>query len=543
MMTIGERAWQLLPQFMSYQSVTQSPGEGELARYVHSLLAENPYFQSHPDYLHLLPLDAPNKPAVVAALVRGKGDRTIILLSHHDVVGIEDYRVFKDLAFDAEKLTQAFKSNPEILPEAACADLESGEWLFGRGTMDMLYGLASHVALIEKYAANLEELSGNLLLLTVPDEENNSLGMRHAIGLLRQLQLEHGLDYVAALNSESHGIVDEGHVIQTGSDGKLLPLIYCVGKETHAGTIYSGLNSHLLLAEVTSRLELNPEFCDSVAGEVSFPPTLLVAGDMKEKYNVSTPVAAWGFFNLFTLAASPQVMMDKLVALCEEAMAAAWDKYRASTQAWEKIAGKPLSRLEWQPQVLTFAELWEQSLAAHGDELLQNIENLTSRLQAEGTDLQRLTLELVHETHRHCPNRDPKIVIALAPPYYPHIRNRRETAKELHVMQAVCDLQAYASELGVRLKHEEFYLGISDSSYVSLQDAAEVVEVMKANCPTWGTAYHLPLEDLSHIDAPAVNMGAFGRDIHKFTERIHVPFSREILPKLLERLLHSLLQG
>lgn len=540
-MNVGERAWQLLPQLTACESITQSAGERAVAHHVHALLAANPYFQAHPDYLRLLPLPADNEPAVVAALVRGQGERTIILLSHHDVVGIEDYGVYKDLAFKPEELTEAFKQNPDILPEAARRDLVSGEWLFGRGTMDMLYGLAIHIALIEKMAAKPEALPGNLLLLTVPDEENNSLGMRHAIELLREMQLQYDLEFTAALNSESHGIVDEGHVVQTGTDGKILPLIYCFGKETHAGTVYSGLNAHLLMAEVTNRLELNPDFFDSVAGEVSFPPTLLLGGDLKERYNVSTPTVAWGFFNVFTLAASPKVMMAKLQAVCQEAMAAALEKHRQSVKAWEKTAGRPLPVPQWQPQVWTYAELWQQAYAAHGEELTRSIEALTQRLQASGTDLQRLTLEIIHETHRHCPNRDPKIVIALAPPYYPHIRNRRETAKELHVMQAVEKLQNYAQELGVNLKHEEFYLGISDSSYVMLQDAVEVVAVIKENCPTWGSAYYLPLDAVSAINAPAVNLGAFGRDIHKFTERLHIPFAKETLPKLIERLIADLL--
>ena len=541
-MNIGERAWQLLPGLTACESITQSKGERAVAQYVHSLLSANPYFQANPDYLKLLPLPAENEPAVVAALVRGKGEQTIMLLSHHDVVGVEDYGVYKDLAFRAEELTAALRQNPQVLPEAARTDLESGEWLFGRGVMDMLYGLAIQIALIEKMAANPEALPGNLLLVTVPDEENNSLGMRHAVELLRDMQVEHGLEFTAALNSESHGIVDEGHVIQTGTDGKIMPLVYCFGKETHAGTIYSGLNAHLLMAEVTRRLELNPDFFDSAAGEVSFPPTLLLGGDLKQRYNVSTPTVAWGFFNVFTLAASPKVMMEKLQTLCEEAMVAALDKHRQSVKAWEATAGKTLNMVEWQPQVLTFAELWGQAYAAHGEELVKSIDSLTERLQASGTDLQRLTLELIHETHRHCPNREPKIVIALAPPYYPHIRNRRETDKELHVMHAVGELQRYAEELSVSLNHEEFYLGISDSSYVMLQDASEVVEIIKQNCPTWGSAYHLPLDAVNMINAPTVNMGAFGRDIHKFTERIHVPFAKDILPQLLEKLVASLLK-
>lgn len=539
-MDIGKRAWQLLPELVSHESVTQSKGEREIAHYVHSLFEDNPYFQANPDYLQLLPLPAANEPAVVTAMVRGRGKKTIVLLSHHDVVGVEDYGVYRDLAFHPQELTRALLKNPAVLPQDARIDLESGDWLFGRGTMDMLYGLASHMALIEKAASNPEAQEVNLLLLTVPDEENNSLGMRHAISLLREQQLRYDLEFAAVLNSESHGIVGEGHVVQTGTDGKLLPLIYCFGKETHAGTLYSGLNAHLLLAEVTARLELNSDFCDEAAGEVSFPPTLLLGGDLKERYNVSTPTVAWGFFNLFTLAASPKEMMEKLLHLATEAMQAALVKRQQSIAAWEGMAGKSLDAVHWQPQVWTFAQLWEHAHREHGQQLIDNLDRLTEELQSQGADLQRLTLELIHETHRHCSNREPKIIIALAPPYYPHIRNRRQTEKELHVMQAVEDLQKYGAELGINLNHEEFYLGISDSSYIMLQDAGQVVDIIKNNCPTWGQAYYLPLEELSYIDAPAVNMGAFGRDIHKFTERLHIPFAQNILPKLLERLIRSL---
>ena len=317
--------------------------------------------------------------------------------------------------------------------------------------------------------------------------------------------------------------------------------IYCFGRETHAGDLYEGINAHLLLAEVTRMLELNPGFSDSCAGEVTFPPTVLRAGDMKQGYNVSTPAAAWAYFNVFTLAMPPAEIMAKLMRLAEQASSNAMERLSMSARAWEKLAETELDLPPWQPRVMTFAQLWDECVQAKGDEFFQAMDDMAKKLMNQGLDLQRLTLELVHEVHRHCPDRDPKIVIALAPPFYPPVRNRRESEKELRVMEAVEDLQSFGQGLGIRLDHEEYHRGISDLSYCMLQDAREVVDTVKENCPAWGRAYHLPLEDLAHIDAPALNMGPWGRDVHKWTERIHYPFATQVLPQLLHRLIKSLL--
>lgn len=538
-MSVGKRAWELLLQLTPFKSITESTGEGEIARFIHSRLAGHTYFRDNPDQLRLASLDAPNNPAIVAALVRGRGSKTVMFMNHHDVVDIEDYGTLKDLAFNPTKLTKSL--DPALLPEAAREDLLSGEWVFGRGTMDMLYGLAIQVIMTEDYADAADSLPGNILFISVPDEENNSLGMRHAITVIREYQLEYGLDFLAALNCEPHGYTNGGHVIQTGSDGKLLPLFYCFGRETHAGALYDGLNAHLLLAEVVRTLEMNPGFSDSCAGEVTYPPTVLRAGDMKQGYNVSTPAAAWAYFNVFTLAATPAEIMGKLVRLGEQAVSNSTERLKLSARTWGALAGGEVALPDWQPRVITYAQLLEECVQAHGQELLTALDNLSRQLQASCTDLQRLTLELVHEVHRYCPDRRPKIVIALAPPFYPPVRNRRETRKELQVMAAAADLQNFARELNIRLDTQEYHRGISDLSYCMLQDAEAVIDTVRENCPAWDRAYHLPLADLAHIDAPALNMGPWGRDVHKNTERIHYPFATEILPQLLERLVNKLM--
>lgn len=532
-MNLGSRAWNLLLDLAAYKSVSQTRGEGEIARFIYSRLGNHPYFRTNPALLRFLALPAPNQPGVVAALVRGKGDKTVLILNHHDVVEAEGYGPYKDLAFSPLALTKAL--DPAALPAQAREDLAGGEWVFGRGTMDMLFGLALQLEMTLDRAA-APAVPGNILFVSVPDEENNSLGMRHAVSLIREIQQEHYLDFTACLNCEPHGYDKDGHVVQTGSDGKLLALVCCFGRVTHAGALYEGLNPHLLLAETVRLLELNPGFCDRAAGALTFPPTVLRGGDSKGGYNVTTPANAWAFFNIFTLAAAPEEILAKLARLCQQAAANAQEKVIRSAQAWAHMSGEALAPPSWQPRVLTYAQLRLEA----GQGLDSRLDALAAVLQEQGADLQQLTLALVEETHRASPDQAPKIVVALAPPFYPPVCNSRQSKKEQNIMAAVKDLQGFARGLGVELVHAEFHRGISDLSYGSLQDPGDG-RAFQENCPAWGRAYHLPLAEMAKIGAPALNLGPWGRDVHQWTERIHYPFATVTLPRLLQRLVRRLL--
>lgn len=89
-----------------------------------------------------------------------EADETIVLISHFDTVQTEEYGDLEMLAFQPEQLTKKLLDRKDDLPEEARIDLESGNYLFGRGTMDMKMGLALHMALIEK--ASIEKWPVNL---------------------------------------------------------------------------------------------------------------------------------------------------------------------------------------------------------------------------------------------------------------------------------------------------------------------------------------------------------------------------------------------
>jgi arginine utilization protein RocB len=40
------------------------------------------------------------------------------------------------------------------------------------------------------------------------------------------------------------------------------------------------------------------------------------------------------------------------------------------------------------------------------------------------------------------------------------------------------------------------------------------------NMLLWGDVYSIPFDDLDEISMPVMNVGPWGRDIHKYTERV-----------------------
>ncbi|MGH6821787.1 MAG: M20/M25/M40 family metallo-hydrolase, partial [Methylocella sp.] len=170
----------------------------------------------------------------VFALKRGRSPRTIVLTGHFDVVPVEDYGELKPLAFDAEKLLPALVSklrrtggNP-----LALADFESGDFLPGRGLLDMKAGLAAGLAAMESYRGD-----GNLLFIGVSDEEDRSAGARASVPHISRLAEELGLEIDLIINLDAisdQGDGGSGRVVALGSIGKQLLTAFVAGKEAHA---------------------------------------------------------------------------------------------------------------------------------------------------------------------------------------------------------------------------------------------------------------------------------------------------------------------
>ena len=133
----------------------------------------------------------------------------------------------------------------------------------------MKWGVAADIEMLWHFSENPECQKLNLLMISTPDEEVNSRGMLAAVKELNRLQKIERLEFVQCIVSEpdiASDRKDNVHRLHVGCAGKLLPTVLCVGKETHVGEPFDGLNPNLLVSEMVRRMELNPVFSDTVNG-------------------------------------------------------------------------------------------------------------------------------------------------------------------------------------------------------------------------------------------------------------------------------------
>lgn len=113
---------------------------------------------------------------------------------------------------------------------------KSGDWLFGRGMLDMKSGDAVNIATLFYYMEHPDELPCNLLLMTNCVEENDHTGAIQASSELLRLR-QAGYEFQAAVNTDfifpSYD-GDEKKYIYTGAAGKMLTCFYIKGRETLA---------------------------------------------------------------------------------------------------------------------------------------------------------------------------------------------------------------------------------------------------------------------------------------------------------------------
>ncbi|HBG55439.1 MAG TPA: hypothetical protein DEB16_01840 [Ruminococcaceae bacterium] len=86
-----------------------------------------------------------------------------------------------------------------------------------------------------------------------------------------------------------------------------------------------------------------------------------------------------------------------------------------------------------------------------------------------------------------------------------------------------------------------FFPSLSDSSYLKIDDDSASLEALIQNFPEYGTVYPLPLRQIKRLNIPALDYGCFGKDAHKWTERVYAPYSFGVLPRFLIETLEEFL--
>lgn len=544
-MELSQRIEQLALELTRVRSVTESSGEVDAADFIYDTLSRSSYYTKHPDQLRKVPVrNDPWGRYSVLALVRGEKEKsadTVVTVGHFDTVDTADYGALEEFAIEPYELTKRLKE--VVLPAEARQDLESGDYLFGRGLNDMKAGVAILLAILEQVAQDPSSFKGNLVLAAVCDEEVNSRGMLAVVPELIRLRREEGLDYLALLNTDyitSQYPGDETKYIYLGTVGKIMPSFYIVGKETHVGEPYKGLDASQIAAEIVRLVNLNPRYCDAADGQAATPPITLKMRDLKEGYSVQTARTAAVYFNYATHSSTPDQVFSNMCEAAEEAFANVMDTLNGHYKVYCGLSCQPFEPLPFRPRVMSYQELLDQVMVqdpSFAELLADKVNELALDWAMDDRDKSLKILEFVHDRWI---DRDPVIIVYFAPPYYPHIDVSGKEEKGRRLIDAV-EAVVQSSDIGYPLMTKRFFPYISDLSYGGAPKEPEAVAALEKNMPGFGVTYSLPLADLQELDLPVVDIGAFGKDAHKFTERLHTKLSFEIIPELVAKTIRKLL--
>lgn len=542
-MDLKSRLMKTMLNIVAVPGISGTESENLAADKIYEILSAIPYFEKSPQNLQKIRIKNDNLGRTfVSALFCSsrKSNKTVILLGHHDVVGVEGCGHLKELAFFPHKYT--LRVSELGLNQEAADDLHSGEWLFGRGVADMKHGIALGIELLREFSES-DETEGNILFLSVPGEESNSEGMLGAIDHILELQ-NSGLEYVGLLVLEpsSSGINKMDKMMNIGTVGKVNPMFFFAGKETHVAQAFDGLNANTLASEFNRLFELNLEICDSINGNYSTPPTCLKQMDLKDIYSVTTPLYAVSYYNLQTLNTASNDLLIKLKKICIKAFENTLESFYKKREAYERIHNKKLRPVNFEPLVYTYNELYQEVKKIYGNDLDLLLSSKIKEWKKAGYDIQTIAVYLVKEVFDKYPKKVPMIVIGFAPPFYPSCYPDMSNENVNTFFRSVDRMIDYAKEkYDINIVKNTFG-DITDHCYTKLDSNIDMDKLF-SNLLGLGNSYMFPVESLRQLEIPGIVFGAWGKDFHKHTERINIPYSFDIVPDLCKKIICDLFKA
>lgn len=522
----------MLYRMVAVQSDTGTSKEVGMAEYIYEIMKEQKYFIENPELCgKFYNNDFLNRP-VIWALHRGKTDKTLILTGHYDAVEIDCYGALKEYALKPDELREKLKLIH--IGEDAMKDLDDPNWCFGRGINDMKAGVAIN---IDAVSDEIDE-DLNVLFIAVHDEENLSAGMRQSTKLLCELKEKYNLDYKLMLITEPHIRNEEDKFkIFVGTVGKIMPAILVKGRIAHGSDVMEGLNSTVIMSEIITGIELNPDLCSTDMRMTTPPPTVLYSRDLKEIYDVSVPEFSSLYLNYqFLKSKTPFQIIDELKSICQDSFSKVIDKYN---NAYRKLDDKNSlngkKRREYKPLVYTFEELEKAADERNKDyrklkdelysSVYEKVKNNKITIQDAGVLILKKVIELSMIN-------EPLIVIGFIPPYYPPANN--SYLKNNNEAYADCIEGVIKDSYGLTLEKDNYFMGICDGSYASLTDRKSEENVM-SNMVTPREIYDIPFEYIEKISCPFIVVGPWGKDYHTITERVYMKDVEIIVPDLIRK--------
>ncbi|MCP3739365.1 M20/M25/M40 family metallo-hydrolase [Rossellomorea sp. BNER] len=534
-LTTAEQIEIITRELIQIESINGTSGEVELANAVKQWLQSFPYFKKNPMYVweQLIPNDPIERKNVYAFLRSpARTSKTLIYHAHLDTVGIDDFGSMRQNALNSDALESYFKEYP--YNKDVQKDAHSGDYLFGRGSVDMQSGIAVHLANLLYFSKHLDELPGNILFMINPDEESQHKGVTTAISELNRLKEEENLDYIVAINTDFITPMYEGdphRYIYTGSAGKLLPSFYIYGRETHVGDTLSGIDPTLISAEINRRINNNLDLTEDIEGELILPPSCLYQKDTKMAYNVQTAKSSYLYFNYFIYESTAKEVMDKLESITNEACQHVAETASKQYKEFARRTKLPEANRKWNIEVTSL-----ENFILQLEEKGLNPRGVSNRVVQEHgyLDERMLCFKIAEELQQLDPDKKPRVIIFYAPPYLPHNFLNEENEKDQHLLNVVHDAIDHINEQTNEVfSLKKFFPYLADGSFLSLHETDHEISALVNNFPEMDTLYPIPFSEIRKLNVPSINMGVYGKDGHKWTERVYKPYSFEVLPLLI----------
>ena len=531
-MNKDSRLYRRLLKIASIPSVSpSSEGENQAAQALYDELAQTDYFKENPDDLKLIPLlgDRFNRHFVFGMVRAPKPtSETVVLLGHMDVVSVEMFGSLREFAFSPEEYTK--RLDPTSLGQDGAKDLLSGEWIFGRGVTDMKSGVCGAMELLMETAEDPSSTEVNIAVLFVPDEENNSLGMLSAVPFLAKLQDE-GLSFRCCIDTEPTFATGEDAkpTVYLGSLGKINPFFYCVGVKAHAGEYYDGFSVGPTMARIALAIDGNPALTDQLDGTMYPPYAALKVDDMRDEYSATIMSRCAMAFSYLTSTKMPPEIMAELKSIAKESLDRSIEEHERAKKAYREQNGMALSPSCLSGTVYSVKEIMDLAesrgivpvVSEEGDERargMETISRLVDDLEMEG----------------------PLVVVGFLPPWYPHRSNMADIEGDPEVKEVASKLREKAVEQGLEMEIRTMFEGVSDLSYCGFTGTPEEARAFEDNMPGGRAIYSFPTDELLKLAIPILNFGPVGKDAHKRSERLYLPFYLDHYVNLLRYLVKSI---
>ncbi|MEG2291493.1 MAG: M20/M25/M40 family metallo-hydrolase [Clostridium sp.] len=544
-MVSKENIYNALDELVKVPSISGSENENLGAIKTYELIGRIKYFKDNEVNLKMIPVEKDNfNRQVVFAMLEAeeKTSDTIIITGHYDVVGVEEYGHLKNFAFDMKEITK--RISELTLDDEAQKDLHSGEWIFGRGTSDMKYGIALCIELL-RYFSEEEKINTNILFLGVPGEETNSEGMLQSVKTLYNLQYEKGYIFKALINLEAYvpnsEDSNEKRFIHVGSAGKVMPLFLCCGIGTHAGEhTFHGFDSNLMASKLHELLHHNADFCEESRGVWTPPPACLKMMDLKSTYSITTPICTASYYNIITLNLEVYDLINRLKEVALKAFSETIKIEKQRADNYMKLTNSKVNIIEVLPKVVMFNEIYSNVKESFQGDFDLYIRNLTTRSVQEGKEIQDIAIRVFKEVVDNYRDKTPMIVLGFIPPYYPdsYLNEKDKTVEKL--FQAIDKIKQIAFEkYDETIEIKDFFMGLSDMCFTGVRKGYDYEELFN-NILGINDFYDFPKKEISKINIPSIIFGPYGKDIHKCSERLSLNYNFNVLPYLFVDFIKSL---